>query len=576
MGGTKTRKHTQGAAVKYITRGSAAKKLNLSPKDFRRLCILKGVHPREPTERRFNKSGIPLDKTVYYAKDVRFLLHEPIVWKFRDQNAFMKKYQKALAAKNDAKVEGLEPLKPKYTLDHIVKERYPTFIDAIRDLEDCLCLTNLFSTFPADEETHANLDIINLCRRLSIEFNHYVIEARALRKVFCSIKGYYFQADIKGQVVTWIVPHVFGAAGDDLSQVDVKIMSVFTEFYTTMLGFINFRLYNQLNLTYPPKLQGVGSEGKEDESERVCALNQSLQRTIIQEDVSALDKIDMYEDDSAQESARKEAEAIENLVKLFNGLKFYLGREVPKEALVLMIRSVGGEVSWDATVQPGSTYKIDDARITHHIADRPMISDKKLGRFYVQPQWVFDSINMRKRLNEKDYALGETLPPHLSPFVDVEKRRVGDYVTPDEAKMQKALLSRDNPEEQENEEEESEGEEEGDSEGEGADEGDSDGVDEDDVGEGMSEEEKEKENEVKVGQKEVIDKEKVLSEQEKEEFRLRELMIKNRDRYLYKQIMKSQRFREREARNMAKKRDKWEQENTPSKKKTKKDVKVAE
>ena len=35
---------------------------------------------------------------------------------------------------------------------------------------------------------------------------------------------------------------MFGAAGDDLSQVDVKIMSVFTEFYTTMLGFINFRL----------------------------------------------------------------------------------------------------------------------------------------------------------------------------------------------------------------------------------------------------------------------------------------------------------------------------------------------
>ena len=50
--------------------------------------------------------------------------------------------------------------------------------------------------------------------------------------------------------------------------------------------------------------------------------------SIYLEDVSALDKIDMYEDDSAQESARKEAEAIENLVKLFNGLKFYLGREV--------------------------------------------------------------------------------------------------------------------------------------------------------------------------------------------------------------------------------------------------------
>ena len=39
--------------------------------------------------------------------------------------------------------------------------------------------------------------MIRLCQRLSIEFQHYVIEARALRKVFCSIKGYYFQADIK-------------------------------------------------------------------------------------------------------------------------------------------------------------------------------------------------------------------------------------------------------------------------------------------------------------------------------------------------------------------------------------------
>jgi Pescadillo N-terminus len=38
---------------------------------------------------------------------------------------------------------------------------------------------------------------------------HYVMAARALRKVFISIKGYYFQAEICGQAVTWIVPHVF-------------------------------------------------------------------------------------------------------------------------------------------------------------------------------------------------------------------------------------------------------------------------------------------------------------------------------------------------------------------------------
>jgi hypothetical protein len=30
-------------------------------------------------------------------------------------------------------------------------------------------------------------------------------------------------------------------------------------------------------------------------------------------------------------------------------------------------------------------------------------------RFYVQPQWIFDSINRRSKLNERDYALGRFL-----------------------------------------------------------------------------------------------------------------------------------------------------------------------
>ena len=119
-----------------------------------------------------------------------------------------------------------------------------------------------------------------------------------------------------------------------------------------------------------------------------------------------------------------------------------------------MIRCLGGDVSWDNTVAPGATYSETDASITHQVGDRPAVEKTHLGRFYVQPQWVFDSLNRRERwlltniktlssellkimiycrLPEKNYALGETLPPHLSPFI--ADRRVGDYVPPEEKQL---------------------------------------------------------------------------------------------------------------------------------------------
>ena len=83
------------------------------------------------------------------------------------------------------------------------------------------------------------------------------------------ITGYYYQAEVLGQEVTWVVPHTF--AYEHPQNVDLRLMSIFVEFYTTMLGFVNFRLYHSLNLIYPPALiTSVASNmmkfGKDDTS----------------------------------------------------------------------------------------------------------------------------------------------------------------------------------------------------------------------------------------------------------------------------------------------------------------------
>ncbi|XP_057602328.1 pescadillo homolog isoform X1 [Hippopotamus amphibius kiboko] len=622
MGGLEKKKYERGSATNYITRNKARKKLQLSLADFRRLCILKGIYPHEPKHKKKVNKGSTAARTFYLIKDIKFLLHEPIVNKFREYKVFVRKLRKAYGKSEWNTVERLKDNKPNYKLDHIVKERYPTFIDALRDLDDALSMCFLFSTFPRTGKCHVHT--IQLCRRLAVEFMHYVIAARALRKVFLSIKGIYYQAEVLGQPIVWITPYTF--SHDHPTDVDYRVMATFTEFYTTLLGFVNFRLYQSLNLHYPPKLEGqahVEAKTREDtyaldsESsiEKLAALSASLARVVVpaEEEEAEVDEFPADGEMAAQEEdRRKELEAQDKHRKLFEGLKFFLNREVPREALAFVIRSFGGNVSWDKSLCIGATYDITDSSITHQIVDRPGQQTPVIGRYYVQPQWVFDSVNARLLLPVADYFPGVQLPPHLSPFVSEKE---GDYVPPEKLKLlalqqgrhPDVLGSVGNLNESEEEVEEE------DDEGDGDEEKEKEEEEEEDMEAGSEKEEEArltaleerrmerkmeaqrtapeeprtegrmeaqrtapeeprmegKKPRVMAGTVKLEDKQRLAQEEESEAKRLAIMMMKKREKYLYNKIMFGKRRKIREANKLAEKR-KAHDEAVRSEKKAKK------
>jgi pescadillo len=139
--GKKQKAGHEGSAVEYIARTRAVKKLQITLRDFRRLCILKGIYPREP---RHLARGAT--QTYYHWKDISYLSHEPLLQKFREFKIFMKRVRKAMNRHDRAGARKMYlEQKPVYTLDHILKERYPRFEDALADLDDALSMLALFA-----------------------------------------------------------------------------------------------------------------------------------------------------------------------------------------------------------------------------------------------------------------------------------------------------------------------------------------------------------------------------------------------------------------------------------------------
>lgn len=82
-----------------------------------------GIFPREPRHRKKANKGSSAPTSFYYAKDIAYLAHEPVLRKLREHKAFAKKLSRAIGRGEWSTAKSLDEHKPTYRLDHIIKER---------------------------------------------------------------------------------------------------------------------------------------------------------------------------------------------------------------------------------------------------------------------------------------------------------------------------------------------------------------------------------------------------------------------------------------------------------------------
>lgn len=585
------KKNTRGNARNFITRSQAVRKLQISLADFRRLCIFKGIYPREPRNKKKANKGSTAPTTFYYAKDIQYLMHEPVLAKFREHKTFARKLTRALGRGEVSSAKRLEENRDTYTLDHIIKERYPSFPDALRDIDDALNMLFLFSNLPSTNQVSSK--IINDVQKICNQWLAYVAKERLVRKVFVSIKGVYYQANIKGEEVRWLVPFKFPE--NIPSDVDFRIMLTFLEFYSTLLHFVLYKLYTDSGLIYPPKLDlkkdkiisGLSSyilESRQEDSllkhgpteieedVQVESLDASTLKSALNADEANIDETKKEEEEEKEQGQEQEKEQNEEteldtfednnknkgdtliqpskydspVASLFSDFVFYVSREVPIDILEFLILSCGGNVISEATLDQIENKKdIDISKVTHQIVDRPALKNKVAGRTYIQPQWVFDCINKGELVPANKYLPGEALPPHLSPWGDA----IGyDPTAPVE----------------EGEEDESESESEGQVEEEDQEvvAGEDDEDDNDEELKAQKELELEAQG-IKYSETSEVDKDVTKSknkkrkvDEEEEEKKLKMIMMSNKQKKLYKKMKYSNAKKEEQAENLKKKKKK--------------------
>ena len=235
----------------------------------------------------------------------------------------------------------------------------------------------------------------------------WAIRTQALRKVFLSIKGIYYECEVpsgeSGSTVPvrWLEPYEFTQHVP--SDVDFRILLTFLDLYRTLTSFVLYKLYTDENLVYPPPMdvqldqrgEGVGKfklveregddEGKDGEQPKT-ADGKRITKKDVKRGIKSVQRAGDAEEDEQDEDeemadATEEAADEEEFVhhpgknedgtdaasgplptytslmvsssnsenttpafQIFSPYTFYLSRETSSRTWEFIIRAFGGKV----------------------------------------------------------------------------------------------------------------------------------------------------------------------------------------------------------------------------------------
>lgn len=362
---------------KYVSKNLAITKLKISAKQFDRLVVLSSIYPVLAAERNcIDKAqdryyAIDDIKRIYFSDAYRTIL------KNKSFKSKKEKYEKLLRFDKAACFEQEE-----IGLVDLVKSKYSCFGDSLSDLFNSL--RNLYFIQALGITKSTDGEQLEYETALQI-WEEFVLKNGLIEKSFMDKKGIFFSFNIEKIRILWSIPY----PAHDFSDIIEEKKDIEKIIKTSGIRFVDFDSSSSDDEISEDKIIDHNDSSKLDTSLLIYSSN--LQATHVKLCVHKLNLI--YGEMGL---------AIKN--HIFENKKFNISVKSICKHLEFILKSQNAIIS-----------SVEDADIIITETVDTIYDDK----IYVQPQFIFDSINKNVILDHKLYSPGKKLPVHISPFADV-------------------------------------------------------------------------------------------------------------------------------------------------------------